>query len=82
MFNYDLFSDALVSLTVQFSCHVCHAQFNYRFEAHISGAKSRKYQKGKGVMVSSEVKFDFRLCSSNNVKSTERSQLQAIFFTV
>ena len=44
----------------------------YGFEVHISGASSCSYQKNKGVVVSSEVKFYFRLCSSNNGTSFER----------
>ena len=44
----------------------------YGFEARISDTNSWSYQKGKGGVVSSEVKFDFRLCASNNGTSIER----------
>ena len=52
------------------------------FETHISGANSCSYPKGKDVVVSSEVKFDFRLFSSNNGTSIERGQFPEILSTV
>ena len=76
MCNNDLFSDAIFFFDRSFflSCM-------YGFEAHISGAHSCSYLKGKGVVVSSEVKFDLRLCSSNNATSIERGQFPEILST-
>ena len=55
----------------------------YGFKAHISGANSCSCQKGKMVVVSSGVRFNFRVCcGSNNGTSVERGQFPEILFTV
>ena len=79
MFNSGLFSDAIFSLTVQFSWKEMsrtHLKFTFLVP------NSCSCQKGKGGVVSSEVKSHFKLRSSNNGTSIERDQFPEILFAV
>ena len=73
-YGFDIFFDRPVLLKRNIVYHV---------EARISGANSCSCQKGKDVVVSSGVTFNFRLCcSTNNGTNVERGQFPEILFSV